>query len=90
VPERRDLGQERGRDRLRGGQPVQQGRPLRVDQRLDRLEACVETRRDEVLALADEEAELPARAPRREPAHELEAGVRRRGDHPSHSSQAPW
>ena len=62
-------------------EPVDQRRPLRVDQGLHRLEAGVEPGGDEVLALAGEETELLALAPRLELADELDPRVGRGGDH---------
>ena len=55
VRERRELREEGGLDLL-GRQPVEERRPLGVDERLDGLETGVEPRLDEILALADEEA----------------------------------
>src|ERR687883_545762 len=60
VRERRDLGEEFRLDRLA------------CDEQLDRLDARLPRRRDEVLALGDEEAELLAPAPVGELANELE------------------
>src|SRR5262249_13265785 len=66
--QRRDRGQQRGVDRLAG------------DEHVGRLEPGGERSVDEILALADEQAELRPRAPALQPAHQLQARVRSRGD----------
>ena len=89
VAERGDLSQEGRRDRLRLGQAVLEGRPLGVDERVHRLETGVEPGGDEILALADEQAEPLTLAPRGKPADELERGFASGRDHlisPDHSS----
>ena len=69
---------------------------LRLDvlsgpQHIDRLDARVVGRLDEVLALNDEEAFPLALAPRLEKAvDQAELRVVGRGDHSSHCSQEPW
>jgi hypothetical protein len=85
MGKRRELGHQLARDGLGSGQAVAERRPIGVDERLDRLETRVEAGRHEVLAFTDEETQLVALAPRRELAHELEARVRGRRDHATHS-----
>ena len=80
VAHRRDLRQQLRLDVLTGSQE------------LDRLDARVVGRLNEILALDDEQALLLALAPRVEqPVDEPELRVRRRRDHAnSHCSHEPW
>jgi hypothetical protein len=68
MRERRDFGEQLGRDRLTG------------DEQLDRLETGRVCRLNEVLALGDEQPELVTPAPVMELADELEPLVVARGD----------
>ena len=73
MGERGDGGEQLGLDRLAG------------DEQIDRLDARRPRRLDEVLALADEQAELLPLPAALEPPHELQPRVRRRGDHAARS-----
>jgi hypothetical protein len=68
MPERRDLGKQRGLDVLAG------------DQQLDRLDAGGQSRVDEILTLRDEQPELLAPAALAQLPDELELLVLARGD----------
>jgi hypothetical protein len=69
VRERRDGGEELGLDVLAG------------DEHVDRLRPGGEPGLDQVFALADEEAGLRPLVAALEPADQLQACIRRRGDH---------
>jgi hypothetical protein len=75
-------------DRLGGRESVLERRTLGVRERLDRLETGVERSLDEVLTLADEEAEPIPRPPRLELPYELEARVGLGGDQASSAALA--
>ena len=77
-------------DLLRPLEPLELDRPLGVDERLDRPDAGGEAGGDEILALADEQAELRALPSRRKLAHELQARVRGRSDHETQSIVLAW
>ena len=62
-------------DLLGAGEPIEEGRALGIDEGLRRLEPGVERGGDEVLALAGEQPESLACAPRLELANELETRV---------------
>ena len=81
MRQRREARHHLGCDELRPGEALDQRRPLGVDQRLHGLEAGVETGLDEILALADEEAELLALPARLELPDELDPRVGRGRDH---------
>jgi hypothetical protein len=68
VPERRHLGEQRGLDVLAG------------DEDVDRLEAGIECRVDEILSFREEEPKLVAPAALVQLADELELLVLARGD----------
>jgi hypothetical protein len=76
MGEPRDLCHQIGGDGLGSGQALGKRGSLCVDERLHRLEFSIETGGDQILTLADEEAELVALAPGRELADELQAGIR--------------
>jgi hypothetical protein len=77
MRQRRESRHELRRNELRSSQPLNQRRPLRVDQSLDGLETGVEPGCDEVLALAGEQPQLLALSSRAELADELEPRVAR-------------
>ena len=80
VRQRREARDQLRRDRLGTRKPVEQRRPLGVDERLHRLEAGVEPSGHEVFSFAGEEPELLPLPPRRELADELEPRVGGGGD----------
>ena len=90
VSQRGKLGEKALLDLLRPLEPLELDRPLGVDERLDRPDAGGEAGGDEILALADEQAELRALPSRRELAHELQARVRGRSDHETQSIVLAW
>jgi len=90
VSERRELGQEARLDYLGAFEAIELNGPLRVHERVDRLQTGGEPRRDEILSLADEEPELGALPAGRELAHELQTRVRRRADQAAHSIVLAW
>ena len=75
VAERRELGHEGRLNLLRLPEPVGERRSLGVHEHLDGLDPRIQSGLDQVLALADEEAELFALAPSRELPDELQAGI---------------
>jgi hypothetical protein len=74
MAEHRNVRQQSRLDFL-CSEPGEQRRPLGVNERLDRLDPRREPGRDEVFALADEQAQPLALAPRAQPPHELEPGI---------------
>ena len=75
VSERRELGQEAWLDFLEALEAIELNGPLRVHERVDRLQTGGESRRHEILSLADEKPQLGALPAGRELAHELQTRV---------------
>jgi hypothetical protein len=71
VRERRELAEETRLDLFGAFEAIELNGPLRVHERVDRLQTGGEPARDEILSLADEEPELRSLPPGRELAHEL-------------------
>ena len=90
VSERRELGEEAGLDLFGAFEAIELNGPLRVHERVDRLQTGGQPRRDEILSLADEEPELGALPPGRELADELQTRVGGGGDHETHSIVLAW
>jgi hypothetical protein len=75
MAEHRYVRQQSRLDFLCRPKPLEQRRPIRVNERLDRLDPRREPGRGEVFALADEQAQPLALAPRAQPPHQLEPGI---------------